>query len=673
MIQVFLDNHEVFPASGKSIKMTKENPSLTEKGTYSLDIELPLDIATNILFFGPLCRSEVSKDSVKFDCVIKNDGSTIQSGNATIIKVTDTAVTVQLTEGRISELPSGIADKYIDEVYIGEIYYAAWYGAQTEFRFYHRLTVPYQSYNGRSQGAQLRQGEIIPPPPDKTFLYMSFNDSQAHKVIDGKYYWKATGMTENGKYFASTNRNFVFVPAYNDTASLLKNDIFWWQTEPDTDSFELYQIPEVPQPRLFYILEKLFFQLGYEVDFSDYSDSIYKDIYIANARSTRYPNYMLPHWTVKELLDEMKLFLRCDVRTDAVNKTIIFKKQLQGTADISEIEIVDSFSAEIDSDKAGEIESKFIVASNIGYDLSDAHDYDKADRILLALYERQPYSVIFTEDWQTWSEEKKAKYLYVDTDGTMSCYNKDTQRVVYINQFRDIIVNETEDVKQMKISPVALQMFDFNVLNDYVTKENGSPEGWNHYKNIECALETVRLKLTDTRNSGTEITNDLWADINTPIPEKSDPEDRLQVFFFNGMQPAGPVQYGWETINVVIDGQGAVHYQPSGPLYHMTVAPVGWTDNTYKLIKYTQLPYSFRIYEGGSPAIKTVATYGESTQLSMDFRTQHTFQFLASTPPDVSQVFLIRGKKYLCENVEYDITDDGIDPLMTGYFYEITE
>ena len=671
MIQVYMNNQEIFPDFRQSIKMTKENPSLTEKGTYSLEIVFPLCFPTNLIFFGPLCRSEVSKDDILYDCVIRNNGSTIQSGDAHITKVTDKEVTVQLTAGRNTGLPSGIANKYIDEVYIGEIYYAAWYGAQTEFRFYHRIVNPYKSWGENPFNTPLRKGEILPPPPDKTFQYMSFNDSSAHKYIDGQYYWKATGMTENGVYFADANRNFVFVPAFNETKSALKNDLFWWQNSPDADSFDMYQIPEVPQPRLFYILEKLFYQLGYDVDFSGFSAQIYQDIYIANARPTRYPNYMLPHWTVEELLGQLRLFLRCDIRIDEINGVIKLQSQSQSSASAAELDIVDEFESEVDTEDAKDLESKFVVASNIGYDLSDAHDYDHCDAQLLALYEKKPYSITFTPEWYSWTEDEKAKYLYEDSHGTMSCYNKDTQRLVYINQFRDILVNESEDVKQMKISPVALQAFDISTKNVYITKMNGSPVDQYESKNVN--LESVRLRLTDTRNAGTEITDDLWADVNTPIPEQSDPEDRLQVFFFNGMQPIGPVQYGWEDIGTVIDGQGGVHYQPSGPLYRTLTAPAGWTDNTYKLIKYTNLPYSFRIYNNGASSIATVSTYGESTQIGLDFRTQHTFKFLATTPPDVSQVFLIKGKKYLCEKVEYDITDDGINPLMTGYFYEITE
>jgi len=674
MIQIFLDGKEVIPAAGKNIKMTKENPSLTEKGTYSLDIELPLNILVNRQVFGPIGRSETRKQNTHYSCTIRNRATIIFTGEARITKVSDLAVSVQATSDRNVGLSADIAKKYIDEVFIGEIYYEAIYGTETasgtEFRFYHRLWIPYNNYNGKTHGAPLVKGEIIPPPPDNKFLYMAFNDSSAHMKVDDIYYWKATGMTQNGEYFASADGNFVFVPAYNETKNEMKNDFFWWQVEKGKNNFEFYQVPEVAQPRLFYIIEKLFYQLGYDVDFSEYSAPIYKSIYIANARSTRYPNYMLPHWTVAELLEQLKLFLRCDIIVDEYKETITFHRRSEDEEKVSEVEITENFDAEVSDEEAKELDSKFTIASNIGYDLSDSHDYDHADRNLLMMYKKKDLGVVHTSEWENWTEEEKAKYLYENAHGVRACYNKDTKRIVYIDQFRDVVVNETEELQKLKISPVGLQYFDFEVKNVFI--ERRGPAG--QYSPVqENTIEAVMLTMTDERDSGTETSEDLWADINNDAPEKSEPEDRLQVFFFTGLRAAGPIQYGWRVVNIVLDGNGAVYWEPEGEQYRMIEVPCGWTDYTYKNMKYNSTPYSLCLAEIGDSSLKRVATYGENTQKTLDFRTQHTFQFIADTPPDVENVFLIRGKKYLCEKIEYDIKEDGIDPLMTGYFYEVIE
>jgi hypothetical protein len=45
---------------------------------------------------------------------------------------------------------------------------------------------------------------------------------------------------------------------------------------------------------------------------------------------------------------------------------------------------------------------------------------------------------------------------------------------------------------------------------------------------------------------------------------------------------------------------------------------------------------------------------------------------MAEFMPDPTDVFIIRNKRYGCEKIEANITADGFDRLMTGYFYEMT-
>ena len=62
MVELFIDNKRVVLPANLSIKLTDENPILTESGKYSFDIELPLrGCAQNLKVFGPLDRFDVSK------------------------------------------------------------------------------------------------------------------------------------------------------------------------------------------------------------------------------------------------------------------------------------------------------------------------------------------------------------------------------------------------------------------------------------------------------------------------------------------------------------------------------------------------------------------------------------------------------------------------------------
>ena len=48
-----------------------------------------------------------------------------------------------------------------------------------------------------------------------------------------------------------------------------------------------------------------------------------------------------------------------------------------------------------------------------------------------------------------------------------------------------------------------------------------------------------------------------------------------------------------------------------------------------------------------------------------------TFKFIADNIPDVRSVFLIRGKRYICEKITATFTENGMSQLIKGVFYPI--
>lgn len=50
-----------------------------------------------------------------------------------------------------------------------------------------------------------------------------------------------------------------------------------------------------------------------------------------------------------------------------------------------------------------------------------------------------------------------------------------------------------------------------------------------------------------------------------------------------------------------------------------------------------------------------------------------TFKFIADNIPDVRSVFLIRGKRYVCEKITATFTENGMSQLLKGVFYPITD
>jgi len=50
-----------------------------------------------------------------------------------------------------------------------------------------------------------------------------------------------------------------------------------------------------------------------------------------------------------------------------------------------------------------------------------------------------------------------------------------------------------------------------------------------------------------------------------------------------------------------------------------------------------------------------------------------TFKFLSDTVPDVRALFLIRGKRYLCEKLTATFTENGMSQLIKGIFWPIAD
>ena len=62
-----------------------------------------------------------------------------------------------------------------------------------------------------------------------------------------------------------------------------------------------------------------------------------------------------------------------------------------------------------------------------------------------------------------------------------------------------------------------------------------------------------------------------------------------------------------------------------------------------------------------------------SQSISIDTRVTHCFQFLDDIYLDPKTKYIIRGRKYACLKIEYNIDDNGVSPIKRGYFYEIND
>ena len=226
----------------------------------------------------------------------------------------------------------------------------------------------------------------------------------------------------------------------------------------------------------------------------------------------------------------------------------------------------------------------------------------------------------------------------------------ETTKLLKINHFAPLVRNEAVEEKTLlKISPVALEMFDEPVYaTSTITYLQDYRSVWIVFSD-PTYHKAIRLKLANERTFPTD--KSVWNSIQGDEVEKAKkPEDRLQIFFFDG--------YIHRISTQLTEGENCCPFTDVNYKEIPGIAEAGTSRPSYSLA----LERS-----GADISLTSMQEFG----FVIDTKVKHAFKFIKKKVPDVSKIYQIKGKRYLCEKIEYDITDDGVEPLMTGYFYEI--
>ena len=57
---------------------------------------------------------------------------------------------------------------------------------------------------------------------------------------------------------------------------------------------------------------------------------------------------------------------------------------------------------------------------------------------------------------------------------------------------------------------------------------------------------------------------------------------------------------------------------------------------------------------------------------SFNMKAKYCVKFAYKGIPDAKRIFVIRNKKYGCEKIEVNITDEGVAEIKTAYLYELS-
>ncbi len=483
----------------------------------------------------------------------------------------------------------------------------------------------------------------------------------------------------------------IYFPIFNETSGVKCNDVAiqvvsnekYQLVTPNTlythsaPSFYLKNLVHIIFDRHldYYIAENVFEKDRYGM--TSPMQSLLKKIIVCNASYAPDGNldFVLPHWTIAELLEEITNLtgLRFMFSYENNRKTvrIVHSKDIYGPDDYDHVEIeqlVDEFEIDISQDPSEDLGSK-----NLEYEI---------DNDTIKKFEQVDQSILDAAEWKTATDfddvleqfaamgsdrytkrystivETPAGRQYVAQQKTSEGYN-----VYEINRLRALVRNTEADTVSPKIAPVGYAQATFSVIYE------GNPGRVDPYVGIgvteSCLIPSMpgTDREPSTRSDG--LIN-IYDSITNDESSETDPPDKLYIAI-----------EGNEYINMVINENNYGITPGSSFFYEDFFVPYLFS-NTVRLESIlNSLTYGWRLTYCGTEMIPPEKnnSYTIGSMLAevprIDTSVTYKKQFIMHSVPDIQARFLIRGKLYACTKLTVELTDDGLVPLMEGEFLEI--
>lgn len=633
MIQLYIDNKPAVMRSGTSFKLYRENIYFTDAEDYTLDVTLPLHgCPENLDIFQAIHRPEMSAVSLvgkRYPFHFVAPPLDI-SGTAIVTEITDIEVKVQLLAGS-SVLNFDNADSLGHDIYIDEL------DLGRAFDVTHDISV----YDGNGAG--------------------SFYDAQIQTI--------------HSDYNNNPNRCVCF-PIYSEESDTVVNlhsyygygysTQRWWM-ERNFDKF-------AAQPYLLLIVQRVLQAIGYTLDPDNaIAKSWHRNVFVANGRNESEYAKILPHWTVSEFLQEVSLF--CGVYFTVNGTTVSAIRKSDYYSDASRLihitDVIDEYTTEVSEEYEGSEDPR---TGNVGY------DFDSVDPMLQLPDEVWENATIIELDsestiiqWATNTGIDKAKSLWLFTDLAKDCgkvfaYIQDVEGSWFpceVDQAGSIIrgdkMRRDTDVS-LRIVPVMM------VMKPAKYRWYWSHAGWDIANDKEFYAPMLKIAGAINVEQSYSVNDAINPNAETEPTVVTKP-DRLEVALYDGGERSlGNYSFSKEkddysgqtetiTDEIIIRLATGMPYVREDGVYFVELFT---TTNTHKHLLLKQ------DVNGG---MYNVLTDGKK----IDTRCRKIFQFLDNTDMSPHDVFIIRGRRYACEKLEYSVEETGMSPLKRGYFYELND
>ena len=459
----------------------------------------------------------------------------------------------------------------------------------------------------------------------------------------------------------------ICMPAYDETYDIKVNEWNGGYTTgllPELDDY----LKESLQPNLVGLMKEVLAQQGYSIVENCPDQEPWNCLYIASAKRTTNIAHALPHWTVREFVTEYCNFFNCSIITDQIARTvrIVSNSDFFGSARQTSIVPIDEYTVELNDKDGGHT----LGTDNISFDISGSpeHDYDIIpDNVRESAPTKEyPSRNEARAAYAQMGESDRKRYIFKTPVGLFVGWEhnmkEETGKDETIDEFLQIDVfaplirdKESENETSLKICPVAISstVLEYDCWDIFGNKYQPGKHPWrylslenptgNDYNRWGSAVPDPTVPETES----TTIQEYIEGEIDI---EKAEKEDRMQVFFVDDIKIPSTSYEGWDKDQTIM-------------------APMPFTDFLYKRM-YSESHRQWSLSLNPSTAEHYLGQLHQNSY-SFNMKAKYCVKFLADEMPDPTQVFIIRNKRFACEKIEAQIDDQGLQQLMTGYFYEM--
>lgn len=639
MIDLTINGMPAIPKKDTSIKLTLVNQYFDTSSSFSYDIELPLDIAENRQIFGNINRSDVTLSKIELPAKLTCENFDIIVGTATITNVDDEVVKIQiLGEGKATQSVLDEENSYIDEINLGN-----WYSR------YFALDQEIKGSTAWLASTQMR-----------TFLLHDYN-SWLNMLFNPIWVTYPILNTD-----AETICNEYCVRKHN---SVIRFEHAF--SRPDDD--KIYGYPQVKlaiQPYVWYMCKVIAEASGYTLDENDnvlYTNDFYRMIFIANANINIECNRCLPHWTILEWWEQIKKTFGVAISFDNYSKKAKISqrdKYINSSSTFFADNVVDEYSVSLDDDSAYDD----ITLQNVGF--ADTDKFSKESFFPEELLEFSTYLKFnnfeeFHDYLETFDHNNDASWQYIfEVEGRHYIW-LDTGTIREVDMLRNRIIkpnNKDVDV-ELKFIPCSFTSTDakvFDATKDsstgiYIDKKLGTypveilsrPDranfDWYTDENELSRPKSLRIK--------------DWVFNDAEIPEKEETFDVCYIALHN------------PNLGDNLNSSWGKFLYPRAILHETETI----TENYY--MDFSRRQYKDKGYSLGLIPIDGQRNLASETiganKLEIDTSVKYCFKFISDKIPNPNDIFVIKNKTYICDKLEITFTDNGLDKLITGYFFAI--